>query len=1683
MCGVVPIRVELRLPAPANLESDETDSYDLVYKLSWDAVTGASGYQLQERSDGGGTWGSIADVDGSVSYDKIHRRNAVGTYTYRVRACTLSDTDSLGPGDDIRCSAWSRIAADVTVHTLADSSALSSDETDDISNDGSYKISWESVTGAGSYVLEEIENNVVSESYVVDAADGTSQDVSGKVYGRSYTYKLKACGGADGGTACVQQGGAVTVQVKPAVPGSLSLASGTLSPVRDALYTLTWDTVDAGAEASYEIQERSEALGSPGFGDWSPVTQASIDTAAGSAVIDKSAAASAFQRNYEYQVRACASNAACGDWSGSLALSLQFAKPTLVLDGTPNINGSYTLTWSSIAGASQYALEERADGGVNWTAVNAISDPAGRRHEVEDKSQGDETEYRLRACHSSACGEWSDALEAEVPSLEGSLTLDRHQDSEQHNSYTISWSPVTADGVDRYRLKEWEEGQSEPADAACQDSSDLSCQDLMDTAILSQPYSGKEYQKSYHYEVRACAGANNCTAAASLTVNVRLAAPSLSSAGVGSPEADGNYTLSWGTTANADRYILEMRSRRTDAAAFGGWSEINSYAGADSYDSAAAAFSAHRPRAGSDHEYRLLACVRYSSVPGSGFDKTKDCRSSAALGVSVAFPSLAFDGEVGAFSTPGSPPNNLGNYTVDWGKAGDLSASLISVGYYELEESTGSAFAPDNTDPHKITGSSEYDVNNRQYGPAYYYRVRACVDYNGDSVSGADECGDWSSAFNVNALELSPSLLAQTSAGNGLSLAGDAYISAVTDYKLAWGNSVPNYNYLRYILDECSVSSCDVDDDALWTELYDGTERRDFAFSGDTAKQYGQSYHYRLRVCNKGADSVEDNADDKCGSYTQAKVTVGQPLSAGAAGLSSNEEPDQGISHDGEYFISWAPAERAVKYALIESVDGTETRYIVDAPARSYEFTADAGRRRVYGKTYTYSVAACLGDGSASDGSCVEQTGALSVEVKLAKPVLTAADKQSPEVDGDYSLSWNSVSGALSYILEVRSRRSGDDNYGHWSQIQEDAADLVYQSSDVFAYVPRADSDYEYRLSACMRPSTGSGFDFAAECVSSAVESISVSFPGLAFVDGVSVTKNAADKAEFGLGWGLSENAAAGVTGIISIEDYEVEECTRECNAPGAVWSSVHRALAGSLSFGAAGSNAKEYAAAYHYRVQACVDYDSNNVSDAGECGGWSSVLSINDTELSVELGASTANAGDITEGSSGEYTSAVDSYSLDWSIAGVDPAYSYLSFSLEECTADCGAEGAGWAVLSGAGNTFGFSGKSFNSSYNYRARVCNSASCSPYTQVRVSVGQPPDVPAGLRSNERPGQGISHDGEYVISWDPAERAVKYALIESVDGTETRYIVDAPALNYEFTVAEGRRRVHGKTYSYRVAACLGDAGESDGSCVEQTEPALTVEVKLADVSGLIACPSAGSSLVQCDYEGSLKSAGGSYNLRWGIMDLGGSLSPVPAADSYELEESVDGGVSWHPILQTEDASPLSESFSPSGPGNHDHVIGGIYKYRVKACIEMGPCSDWLYSPSGFVTVDLQKVGNVVVTNGDDGDGDYKLGWDPVEEASHYEIQEKIKGSRISLGDRIFRDLTSTSLGGVTTHPLVGKRGDGEYQYQIRACAGSYCERKSGLSPRLSWRWCLLLRLGLQAVRILPITEITASPGSP
>ena len=106
------------------------------------------------------------------------------------------------------------------------------------------------------------------------------------------------------------------------------------------------------------------------------------------------------------------------------------------------------------------------------------------------------------------------------------------------------------------------------------------------------------------------------------------------------------------------------------------------------------------------------------------------------------------------------------------------------------------------------------------------------------------------------------------------------FTSTLTEYSLEWGG-VPNYTYLRFSgLEECTAADC-ASAGAVWS-----SESGVTGTSLDlTGKDFGNSYSYRIRVCNNGSDGIAENTDDRCSPYTQISVTVGDPLDGPPANI------------------------------------------------------------------------------------------------------------------------------------------------------------------------------------------------------------------------------------------------------------------------------------------------------------------------------------------------------------------------------------------------------------------------------------------------------------------------------------------------------------------------------------------------------------------------------------------------------------------------------------------------------------------------------------------------------------------------------------------------------------------------------------------------------------------------------
>jgi predicted phage tail protein len=235
---------------------------------------------------------------------------------------------------------------------------------------------------------------------------------------------------------------------------------------------VSWTSV--GTATSYELQERTNG------GSWGTIQNTSSTSRAisgkGNGV-------------YDYQVRAC-NVGGCGAYStiqGVTVLLPPSSAPTLTAPSSTTVD-NYTVSWTTVAAASSYELQERFNGG-SWSTIQNTSSTS---RAISGKPNGTYG-YQVRACNSSGCGSYSAISNvvvsvpqppATAPSLSGPGLIFEGQ------PYDMSWSTVS--GATTYRLEERLNGGSwlEVHNAA--------------GTIKSFPGRG---QGLYDYRVRACNGA------------------------------------------------------------------------------------------------------------------------------------------------------------------------------------------------------------------------------------------------------------------------------------------------------------------------------------------------------------------------------------------------------------------------------------------------------------------------------------------------------------------------------------------------------------------------------------------------------------------------------------------------------------------------------------------------------------------------------------------------------------------------------------------------------------------------------------------------------------------------------------------------------------------------------------------------------------------------------------------------------------------------------------------------------------------------------------------------------------------------------------------------------------------------------------------------------------------------
>jgi len=249
---------------------------------------------------------------------------------------------------------------------------------------GSYTVSWNAVATANGYALQEAVSGGAWTT--VYSGTGTSKAFSGKTAG-NYGYRVRACLNA----GCSNWSGTseVAVQFAPGSAPSLSVPA----TAAGGTYTAGWSAVSSAT--SYTLEESANG------GVW---TVAYTGTNLGQGYTGKPVG------SYGYRVKAC-NPAGCGAYSATgtvQAVYLPAGAPTVSAPASNN-TGSYTVSWSAVATATSYQVEESANGG-GWRLIH---NAAGTSKAISGKGTG-RYAYRARACNAAGCGGYSATASTQV---------------------------------------------------------------------------------------------------------------------------------------------------------------------------------------------------------------------------------------------------------------------------------------------------------------------------------------------------------------------------------------------------------------------------------------------------------------------------------------------------------------------------------------------------------------------------------------------------------------------------------------------------------------------------------------------------------------------------------------------------------------------------------------------------------------------------------------------------------------------------------------------------------------------------------------------------------------------------------------------------------------------------------------------------------------------------------------------------------------------------------------------------------------------------------------------------------------------------------------------------------------------------------------------------------------------
>lgn len=331
-----PTDVFVNLAVPDGVKA-ASESYNSI-KLTWAAVSGASGYDVYRATSSGGTYSKVGSITGTSF---VNGSLSTGTtYFYKIRAYKS--------GGSTVYSSYSSVVSAKPVPGVPGSVKAAS------ASYNSVKVTWSAVSGADGYEVYRAATSGGAYS-LVGTVSGAGYTNGGLTTNKSYFYKVRAYRTVGKTKVYSGYSGVVSAKPVPGVPGAVKAASSSYNSVK-----ISWGAVSGAS--GYQVYRATSSTG----------TYTLVGTLSGTSYTNGGLTTN---KAYYYKVRAyrtVGSAKVYGSYSGVVS-----AKPIPSVPGNfvaaRMSSSSIKVSWNVVSGASGYEVHRAVSTTGKYTLLKSTT--------------------------------------------------------------------------------------------------------------------------------------------------------------------------------------------------------------------------------------------------------------------------------------------------------------------------------------------------------------------------------------------------------------------------------------------------------------------------------------------------------------------------------------------------------------------------------------------------------------------------------------------------------------------------------------------------------------------------------------------------------------------------------------------------------------------------------------------------------------------------------------------------------------------------------------------------------------------------------------------------------------------------------------------------------------------------------------------------------------------------------------------------------------------------------------------------------------------------------------------------------------------------------------------------------------------------------------------------------------